>query len=128
MNSRKYLGIPYADHGRTKAGLDCWGLVRLIYRDELGIELPSWSAEYDDSDNVSHSILGDNQLRQWTKVNKPDIYDVAILSICGNFHTGVCIGTKPLRMIHILKDQNVCIEKLNSPMWIKRLEGWYRYA
>ena len=35
-----YIGIPYADHGRDRSGLNCWGLVHLIGRERLGMKLP----------------------------------------------------------------------------------------
>ena len=35
-----YLGLRYLLGGRTRAGLDCWGLVCLVYREQRGIELP----------------------------------------------------------------------------------------
>lgn len=32
-----YVGIPY-----VPGDFDCWSLVRAVYRDQLGIELPDW--------------------------------------------------------------------------------------
>lgn len=41
--SAKYVGIPYLDNGRSSLkGLDCWGLIRLVFLDERNIELPSY--------------------------------------------------------------------------------------
>lgn len=38
----RYVGLPFVDGGRTRAGVDCWGLVRLALASERNIELPSY--------------------------------------------------------------------------------------
>jgi murein DD-endopeptidase len=35
----QYIGIPYVAGGESFAGCDCWGIVQLWYRNELGITL-----------------------------------------------------------------------------------------
>lgn len=44
-----YVGVPYLVNGRATTGWDCWGLVKAVYHDQLGIELPDWrrGAPYD---------------------------------------------------------------------------------
>ena len=37
--ARKYLGSPWLDHGRTRKGLDCVGLVVLSIRDAYGVDV-----------------------------------------------------------------------------------------
>lgn len=39
----KYIDIPYKDHGKDFLGVDCIGLVQLIFKEERGIDLPDFS-------------------------------------------------------------------------------------
>lgn len=38
----KYVGIPFIKRGFDESGCHCWGLVVLVFRRELGIELPTY--------------------------------------------------------------------------------------
>lgn len=42
----KYLLIPYKHQGRTFQGADCFGLLRLFYKEELSIDLPDFTEDY----------------------------------------------------------------------------------
>jgi cell wall-associated NlpC family hydrolase len=37
----QYVGLPFRDKGRARTGLDCYGLVVLVLREQFGVEVPS---------------------------------------------------------------------------------------
>jgi len=41
----EYIGIPYVFGGRTREGLDCYGLVKLIYQEQYAETLPDWQTD-----------------------------------------------------------------------------------
>lgn len=47
----RFVGLPFKRMGRDAAGLDCWGLVRLVLAEQAAIILPSYSK--DDPDGWS---------------------------------------------------------------------------
>lgn len=57
----EYVGIPFADYGRTREGADCWGLARLIWRERAGIVLPEFAIDPNDGaacQAAMHSNIG----------------------------------------------------------------------
>ena len=43
----EYIGIPFAEHGRDHAGVDCWGLCTLIWRERFGLIVPGFDETYE---------------------------------------------------------------------------------
>ena len=127
MNFEKYIGIPYAEKGRDETGADCWGLIRLIYKNELSIDLPSFSAEYDTSDNERLEELFAQYKEGWEPVDSPAIGDVVIFKIFGyESHIGFCIGNN--QFLHIREGRDSVIESLDNAKWSKRIVGFFKYS
>jgi hypothetical protein len=127
MNYNKYIGLPYAANGRNEQGIDCWGLVRLFYKQEYNIDLPSYTEEY--SGAYDTRILGmmDLYKNNWSQVQEPEIGSVIVFNILGEpFHVGVYIGDN--KFIHARDGMDSVVESVNSPRWNKRIEGYYKYA
>ena len=38
----KWVGLPFEDGGRGPHSYDCWGLLRAVYAERLGVDLPSY--------------------------------------------------------------------------------------
>lgn len=127
----KYIGIPFLSHGRAWHGVDCWGLVRLYYEREKGIDLPSLDTYTDTKDAESISKIIYRQKTGWiqtgwVKTDTPKTGDVVVLKIAGK-ETHVGIYLEGNKMLHIMNGINSCVESLKSPKWKNRISGIYKY-
>ena len=130
MSFKEYIGISFKSQGRDRLGLDCWGLLCLIYKERLNISLGSYIDEYDDANFYAQvSNVVEMHIPEWALIEKglERPFDVVILRLRGlPIHIGMVI--KPGIMIHVLNKLNTCLEKYNTPLWNKRIRGFYRYA
>lgn len=122
----KYIGLPYLANGRTEAGVDCWGLVRLFYRDELNIDLPSYTDNYEGPNDPSIiSLMDEYKDVNWKKQTIPEVGDVCVFNIYGEpCHVGIYVGEG--KFMHSRENRDVVIESLDNPKWSKRIEGTYK--
>lgn len=114
--------------GRDETGVDCWGLVRLFYSQELGIELPEYSS-------VGHGINDEGELakeiharmQNWRQVETPEQGDCVLLNIAGApTHIGIVVTKNT--MLHVSKSSNSVIERFTGMKWQRRIEGFYSYV
>jgi hypothetical protein len=127
MDYNKYIGLPYQENGRNEQGIDCWGLARLFYKNELNIELPSYTELYDGSYDPKAVAAINYYKDTWTKVYSPQMGDLCLFKIMGELsHVGVYIDSG--KFLHSRDGKDSVIESINSPMWFNRLEGFYRYT
>ena len=117
------IGIPYEKHGRTTKGLDCYGLVHLVYG-RLGKELPNFPKDYTELLNI-HNAIEENKSK-FIELEKPEPYCIVTFSIYPPYvtHIGVVLDDCK-RFIHIMEKRNVTIEKLDK--WQKRIRGFYKW-
>lgn len=126
MNYDKYIGLPYLDNGRSESGVDCWGLARLFYRDEYGIDLPSYTEEYIGGTDP-HIVEAVNLYKDnWQDTNAPDIGDLCLFNIFGEpMHVGVYLGDN--KFLHCRRGSDSVIESLGNIKWKNRFVGFYKY-
>lgn len=129
--TNRYVGIPYVEFGRRRTGCDCWGLACLIYREELGINLPEYTGAYSSADEhaeISALIEGGVQSPLWRAVSdQPSAFDIALFRR-GRLSTHVGIVVRDGLMIHMRDEDCAKIETYESGPWKHRSSGFYRHV
>ena len=67
-----YIGIPYEFGGRAITGLDCYGLVKLIYHNEYGLVLPDWVVDTVNLREVNRTISSVVTSGDFDKIDIPN--------------------------------------------------------
>lgn len=136
MDFDKYLLIPYSDVGTSLDGCNCWGLVSLIYKNELGVILPSYDTNASNHEAVEKDILeAKTNEDSWLEISgnsldefftQAKLFDIVLLRIQGvPWHIGVYLGEK--KFIHTLPKIGPSVARLASISWRSRFLGAYRW-
>lgn len=126
IDIRKFY-IPFKEKGRDYNGVDCWGVAYLIYRDILGIELPTYTEQYRNTMDRKEiaNLWGTTDYEGWEKVNIPEPYDLVQIRMLGvPMHVGIYIGNN--KFLHCLENIGTTIGRINSSEWRDRIVGYYR--
>ncbi len=122
--------IPFVPNGRTRDGLDCWGLACLGSLECFGRRLPEYLGEYSDVrefDRIDAAFR--RHLPEWREVTKGEEVpgDLVLLRMRGRpIHVGFVV--KRGLMVHTEKNVDVCVESYGSVGWKNRVLGFYRGA
>lgn len=125
-----YVGLPYAPHGRDAAGVDCWGLVRLVLAREFGVRVPDMAASYPDPDDRAEldRLIGRNLEAVMTVMpgeERPG--DVLFFTQAGHVsHCGVAVGDG--FMLHARDGRDAVVETYRAGLWLRRLHGIFRHG
>jgi cell wall-associated NlpC family hydrolase len=128
------MTLRFRDGGRDWKGVDCWGLVRLIYREELGIELPDYGdVSARDLGAVARHVTRDSLLPPWNRVEDPAAFDgvsfrgAAIRAVDrqAGMHVGLMIGSR--RLIHIDEGAGVQVAPIDHPSFRHRILHFVRH-
>ncbi|AKO97603.1 MULTISPECIES: NlpC/P60 family protein [Marinovum] len=128
--SDRYVGLPAAKLGRGWQGVDCWGLVELVYREELGIELPSYAGTYADPSEVaevSRLINAAEARGPWVPSHVIRTFDVLTFG-AGRWRSHVGIALDARLMLHVQGHDCAKLEHYRTGRWQHRFRGGFRYV
>lgn len=125
----RFIGIPYLDRGRSIVGVDCYGLVRLVYRELRGIELPSHVDRYvTAADQAAISSLIAGELDPWEAIDKgSEIAFDAVLIREGAHPSHIGMVVTPGLMLHVARGETSRIERYRAGAICHRVVGFFRY-
>ena len=127
MQIEKYIGLKYKEKGRDFDGVDCWGLARLFYKNELNIDLPSFSSEYTQTDVQRIEELIAQYKEGWEQIEQPEEGSIVLFRVLGSeSHVGIIVNNE--QFLHVRENQDSAIENFSSPFWKKRIVGYFKYS
>ena len=101
---------------------DCLGLIYELYN-RLNLKFPYHISIIDRK--LRAAVLEENK-KLFIKIDEPEPYCIVGFRVAGIVnHIGMVLENCKT-FIHIARKRTVCIERLNSPMYKKRIDGYYR--
>jgi cell wall-associated NlpC family hydrolase len=153
-----YVGLPWKEMGRTRAGLDCWGLFRLVMAEQFGVALPAydaigWGASHRAGPRMDRraalhalgrivgrhvGLDGGGPFQKGGGGLSPTVWH-AIGAGYEREGDGVLLRVQgqPIHvgvvagggfMLHIEAGIEACLERYGSPVWVNRRIGFFRHA
>ena len=126
INVEDYSQIPYKDGGRTREGVDCFGLVMLVHRECFGRIIPDIcynSAE----DCVVNARLVDVHAATINarRTHCPEPGDLVLMRVGGQAsHVGIYVA--PQSVMHALAGFGVICQRISASLVRHRIEGYFR--
>lgn len=134
-----YVGLPF---GEGPGEVTCWSLVRRIYADQLGIDLPSYgevSAGYlaalarrqaaEARAEVSDLMADDRIAGQWRDVTLPFVFDVVRMLDLRSRRVGhVGVMLDHCRLIHAEQATGAAVVSVTHPTVASRIVDYRRFV
>lgn len=126
------IGKPWKAFEAGPDAYDCYGVLRRVYQDRLGITLPPYGYDPKDGRNTSRVIYDaisilDSCGGYWLPVEKPKEYDALGMGQSLFTHVGIYTESDGGFIIHAVDGANVVAERLSRlKQQFKKLK-FYRY-
>ncbi|MBF0339661.1 MAG: C40 family peptidase [Magnetococcales bacterium] len=116
-----YLGAPWSPGADGPDFYDCWGLVRAVYRDRYGVDLPVIPADATSPLEIRRAMTDERHRVGWDAIPYPVDRSVALMSH-GKIphHIGIVVNVGSLQMLHSVEGHGVVLQSMRD----LELHGW----
>jgi len=123
-----YLGLPWVSGHAGPDSFDCWGLVRYVQKNHFNLDLPSIVVEADNIRAVVKEFTGNDELKNWIKVESPLNGDCLLLSQNKEpTHVGIWLDVDSGGLLHAVQGAGVVFSsKSNLRLLGYNVLGAYR--
>lgn len=125
----KYVGLPFLDGGRDPHGVDCWGLVRLVLKEECDIDLPSYGEiAADNLSGIAGTVANACKEEPWINVHPASkrAFDVVLMRRSRALvHLGILISES--KLLHIEEKTAAVIVPLDHASVAPRIALFLRH-
>lgn len=124
------MTVPFIDGGRTDAGADCWGMVKIVYARELGIDLPDYGdIGAKDILRIRRMMGRERETPTWVRVDRPQVFDVVGMRLPDGQSMGhVGIVASRGNVLHTERMSGPVVEDMRSATIRCRIVGYWRHA
>lgn len=124
----RYIGLPFERLGRGPEAYDCWGLVRAVYADRLGLALPEHGGiAPEDVGRIGPLMARPPEV--WRIVAAPRALDVMVASARPGSrvpcHVGVMVDAR--RVLHVARGTNAAVMPVDHPFLQGRILCFRRH-
>lgn len=129
VNWETYIGIPFSERDDdSRNGTNCWGLVRLVYREQHRILLPSFEGDYNGTEDYEtiDRLTGTEIRKNWIEIPRPTPLCVIVTRFGrARSHIGIVIDNR--RFLHTSNLHASKWDDFTDIKWRRRVEGFYQY-
>jgi cell wall-associated NlpC family hydrolase len=128
--STQYLDLPWLEKGRTRAGIDCWGLVRLVLGEQCGADLPAFDEAYlttHERAQIEAAIAGE-VVELATRIDLAAAREFDVLELLDHgrpTHLGIVVSSR--RMLHIPRGGFSEMPRWDNGEWAGKVVGAWRW-
>lgn len=118
------IGKAFTPSGRGPLTFDCYGLVKCVL-ERNGMTVPDYPSNEDAGSNAGMILAAMES--GWREVKVPEANCVVLFRMDRREGTHVGVMVDGERFLHALEKTGVCVEKVNSAMWKRRVIGFYKW-